>query len=115
MSMVFNLFHFKECKNVLLSFADHPQYLMLFRSYVSRRAAMKGRAILEGLGLNSHTIKHCFTNHPTNEEAAVQDGLLKWSEGVSREDPTWNVLLRAMEYAEIPQQDIQGLKQKLGF
>ena len=40
----------------LLSSADCPRYLMLFRKHVSRRAADKGRAVLEGVGLDASTI-----------------------------------------------------------
>ena len=67
--------------------ADHPDHLILFRTYVSRQAATKGRAVLEGVGLDSDTIKACFSN--ASEEEAVQDGLIKWKDGQGRQPPTW--------------------------
>ena len=95
--------------------ADHPDHLMLFRKYVSRNAASKGRAALEGVGLRTETIEACFSSHPLNEEEAVQSGLVKWCGGQSHKPPTWQVLLAAMEYAEIADQHVQGLKNKLGM
>ena len=80
---------------------------------MSRRAAGKGRAILEGLGLDSPQIDSLISGNRRDEEA-VQAGLIKWSDGCSRTTPTWKVLLSAMEYARFPQQDVQSLKQKLG-
>ena len=65
-----------------LSFStDHPRHLMLFRTHISRRAAGKGRVVLEGVGLDAPTIAACFTAHPWNEEGAVQEGLTKWCGG----------------------------------
>ena len=87
---------------------------MLFRTHVSRKAAGKARAVLEGLGLDQPTINACFTAHPLNEEEAVQEGLTRWYGGKGTQPPTWNVLITAMKYAEIAQQDIGELKQKLG-
>lgn len=86
---------------------------MLFRTFVSRKSADKGRAVLERLGLDASTISYCFSKYRIEE--AVQEGLVKWSQGRSYRRPTWNVLVMAMEYAQIPQQDIQDLKQKLGY
>ena len=97
-------------KGLALS-ADHPDHLMLFRTYVSRKAPMKGRAVLEGVGHDSGIIEACFGN--TNEEAAVQAGLIKWKDGQGRQPPTWDVLLKAMEYANIAQEHVQGLKKAL--
>ena len=34
--------------------------------------------------------------------------------GHSRKPPTWEALLDAMEYAEIAEDHVQGLKEKLG-
>ena len=85
---------------------------MLFRQYVSRNAAGKARAVLEGVGLDAANIEACFGRHSQDEEA-VQAGLVKWSEGCSHKAPSWEVLLQAMEYAGIAQQHIQGLKQEL--
>ena len=86
---------------------------MLFRKHVSRRAADKGRAVLEGVGLDAPTIQTCFEDHPQKVESTVQTGLTKWSEGQGLQPPTWQVLLGAMQYAEIAQQDIQDLKMAL--
>ena len=36
--------------------ADRSDHLKLFRKYVSRKAATKGRAVLEGVGLLTETI-----------------------------------------------------------
>ena len=79
---------------------------------MSRNAANKGRAVLEGVGLSPEAIEMCYTNCPRNEEEAVQSGLLKWraGEGVS---PTWAVLLEAMDYAEIGVQHISALEEEV--
>ena len=95
--------------------ADHPDYLMLFRVHVSRRAASKGRAVLEGVGLDAPTIDTCFEDHSKTVEEAIQTGLIKWSDGQSCKPPTWEVLLGAIAYAEIAQQDIASLKTALGL
>ena len=98
----------------ILSFsADHPRHLMLFRRLISRRAAGKGRAVLEGVGLDAPTIAACFTAHPLNEEGAVQEGLTKWCGGEGFQPPTWGVLVEAIEYANIAQQDIEALRRAL--
>ena len=94
---------------------DHPDQLMFFRTHVSRTAAGKGRAVLEGVQLDSAAISACFTSHPQNEEEAVQAGLIKWIEGQGRQPPTWAVLLKAMKYAQIAQQHVQNLKEELGL
>ena len=87
---------------------------MLFRTYVSRNAAGKGRAILEGVGLDSSTIEACFQNNPLNIEEAVQAGLIRWKDGQGL-PPTWKVLIDALEYAAVAKQHIDGLKAKLGL
>ena len=92
---------------------DRPDHLKLFRTCVSRNAASKGRAVLEGVGLSAETIEACFNSHPLNEEEAVQAGLIKWSGGQGRQPPTWKVLLDAMTYAQIAQEHVQELKDKL--
>lgn len=94
--------------------ADHPEHHMLFRKHVSRNAASKGRAVLEGVGLDSATIEACFKNSPHDEEEAVQDGLNKWAEGKGSQPPTWDVLLGAMQYAQIVQLYVNHLMEKLG-
>ena len=109
MSLVRN--RVKKC----LHSADHPDYLMFFRVHVSRRAAGKGRAVLEGVGLDAPTIDTCFEDHSKTVEEAIQTGLIKWSDGQSCKPPTWEVLLGAIAYAEIAQQDIARLKTALGL
>ena len=105
-----------HAKYIALS-ADHPHRLILFRQFVSRKAAGKGRAVLEGVGLESETIAACFSmfSHPLNEEEAVQTGLTKWSEGQGSKSPTWEVLFTAMEYAQIAQLHIHNLKKELAL
>ena len=59
----------EECAVKCCAFsADHPDHLILFRKYVSRKAATKGRAVLEGVGLLTGTIDACFSSHPLDEE-----------------------------------------------
>ena len=93
--------------------ADCEGYLILFRKYVSRKSAGKGRAVLEGIGLAAETIQACYSGHPLNEEEAVQAGLNKWAEGHHGYSPTWRVLLNAMVFAGIGQQHCQGLREEL--
>ena len=106
-------------KNVLskcfILSTDHPDYLILFRKYVSRKAAGKGRAVLEGVGLDSETIEACFRSHPETEEEAVQAGLIKWCGGRGNKLPTWEVLFAAMEYAQIAEQHVHELKKETGL
>ena len=105
----------EECAVKYCAFsADHSDHLKLFRRYVSRKAATKGRAVLEGVGLLTETLDACFTSHPLDEEGAVQAGLTKWSGGQGRQPPTWQVLLEAMTFAQIAQEHVQGLKKTLG-
>ena len=87
---------------------------MVLRRFVSRKSAGKARAILEGVGLDSDAIEICFRNNPLDNEEAVQAGLIKWKDGQSQDfPPTWRVLIDAMEYAEVGQQHIAGLKEKI--
>ena len=97
----------------LASSTDYPNHQILLRTYVSRKASSKGRAVLEGVGLQPETIEGCFNNHPQNEEEAVQAGLIKWSSGQGYSPPTWLVLLHAMNYAQIAEKHVQGLKKVL--
>ena len=85
---------------------------MLFRIHVSKVAARKGRAILEGVGLPTEVRETCYANHPSDVEEAVQSGLIKWRNG-GGSSPTWTVLLNAMEYAEIGVQNIRKLKKEI--
>ena len=87
---------------------------MLFRKYVSRKAANKGIAVLEGVGLDAPTIATCFSAYQREEEA-VQEGLTKWRGGKGFQPPTWGVLIDAIEYAQIEQQAIDGLKKELSL
>ena len=103
------------CMKCPIPFADHPDQLLLFRTYVSRTAATRGRAILEGVGLVTMTIAACFSSNPLDDEEAVQDGLTRWSSGQGHQPPTWEVLISAMEYAAIAQQHIEALKKRLGL
>lgn len=92
---------------------DRRDHLILIRTHVSRKAATKGRAVLEGVVLDTPTINACFQGN-TIEEDAVQTGLTKWIEGsCGSQPPTWNLLLKAMEYATIAQQHICDLKEEL--
>ena len=96
-----------------LSPAACEGYPILFRTYVSRPSAGKGRAVLEGVGLAPETIRACYGRHPLEEEEAVQDGLINWAEGHHGYSRTWRVLLTAMEYAGVAQHHSQGLKEEL--
>ena len=103
------------CRKLTTSLsAGHTDPLMLFRIHVSRKAARKAKAVLEGLGLDQNTIDACISAHPLNDEEIVQDGLARWCGGKGIQPPTWNVLIAAMRYADIAQQDIGKLKRKLG-
>ena len=99
-----------------LSFStDRSGHLKLFRKHVSRTAAGKGRAVLEGVGFDTAQITACFTAHPMDEEESIQTGLVKWSGGQGLQPPMWKILLEAMSYANVAQQYIQGLEADLGF
>ena len=102
------------CEGPSLS-AGRQGYLKLFRTFVSRKAAGKAKAVLEGVDFDTATIAACFNAHPLNEEEAVQEGLTRWCGGKGRQPPTWGVLVKAMTYAQIDQQDVQGLKEELGL
>ena len=95
-------------------FAGRKDYRELFRKHVSRKAAGKEKAVLEGVGLDNAAIETCFRNNPLDVVEAVQSGLIVWSSGYYKE-PTWEVLLGAMEHAQIEQQHIQDLRQTLAF
>ena len=100
-------------KVFVLSFiAGNQKCDMMLRKFVSRVAAGKGRAVLEGLGLPAGTRAMCFVNNPSNVEEAIQYGLLEWKNGHGY-NPTWEVLLGAMAYAEIPVQDVKKLKEEI--
>ena len=85
---------------------------MLLRKYVSQKITGNGRAILESVGLESETIEACFRSYPLDIEEAVQAGLIKWKDGQGY-SPTWNVLIKAMNFAKIARHHIEGLKSTL--
>ena len=82
---------------------------------MSRAAGGKGRAVLEEVELDAAVIQACFEDHPHSVEEAVQSGLTKWSGGQGCQPPTWEVLLGAMEYAQISLQYTNDLKTALGL
>ena len=100
----------QECE--CSSYAERLGYLMLFRQHVSRKAAGKGKIVLEGLKLDSATIDTLIQNNPDDMESTVQAGLIKWSGGQGR-PPTWQVLCEAMTEARMDVADINNLKQAL--
>lgn len=83
-----------------------------FRKYVSRNAATKGRAVLDGVGLEHETKEMWYSKHPLNEEEAVQSGLIEWMD-TRGDSATWAVLLETMEFAKIGVQHISKLKKEL--
>ena len=92
--------------------SGHMQCVMLFRKFVSRNAAGRGRAVLEGVGLSTEAINMCYSNSPRDEEEAVQSGLNRWRDGEGAA-PTWTVLFGAMCYAGIDVQHIKSLEEEL--
>ena len=102
------------CEGLVLS-TGCSDHIKLFRTHVSRKAAGKARAVLEGVELDTATIDACFSAHPQKDEEAVQEGLTKWVGGKGTQPATWSVLIDAMDYAEIEQLAVQGLKKKLGL
>ena len=101
-----------QCSVGLSFVAGDQKCDIMLRTYVSRVGAGKGRAVLEGLGLPEGMREMCFMNNPLNVEEAIQCGLLQWKNGHGY-SPTWDVLLRAISYAEIPVQDVQKLKEEI--
>ena len=95
------------------SLAACEWYATVLRTYVSRNAARKGRAVLEYLGLSHERIEMCYENHPTNIEEAVQSGLQEWSDGHCSRPATWKVLLDAMDHGGIACQHIASLRAEL--
>ena len=87
---------------------------MLIRKRVSSKAG-GGKALLEGLWLDTATIETCFRNNPLDVVEAVQDGMKRWLAGSGRQPPTWGVLLEAMDDAEFARQHIQDLKSDLSL
>ena len=95
-----------------ISVTDCENHAVLFRKYVSRKGACKGKALLECLGLTLSQINFCYENNPRNEEAAIQDGLNKWWE-TNGDQCTWQILLDAMKSADVAQQDCKELVEEL--
>ena len=92
----------------LVDLDKHP---VLLRTYVSRQAYGKGRALLEALGLTRAQIAKYYGMYPLNEEESVQDGLQAWIGGDI--NATWRDLLEAMKKAGIAIQQRDGLKKEL--
>ena len=107
------LFTYFVTPNLPLPHSGHRQCVMLFRRFVSRNAAGRGRAVLEGVGLSSEAIRMCYSNSAHDEEEAVQSGLKRWRDGEGVTPPTWKVLFEAMDYAEIGVQHITSLEEEL--
>ena len=105
----------EECTFKMPCFIYRPSRPSDTLQYVSRKAAGKGRAVLEGVGLDSETIAACYNSHPLNEEEAVQAGLTKWCGGRGKKPPTWQVVFAAMEYAQIAEQHVHNLKNESGL
>ena len=82
---------------------------------MSKKAAGKGRAVLEAVGLDLETIAACFNSHPLNEEEAVQAGLIEWCSDQGDKFATWGVLFAAMEYAQMELQHVRNLKKETGL
>ena len=91
---------------------DNKTHLAILREYVSNVTVGYGRDLLEKLGRTRSQINRYYSNNRQSEEQAIQDGLLAWVGGV---DPTWGVLLKAMEEMaeEIGIQASNDLKAKL--
>ena len=86
---------------------------MLFRKYVSNHATGKGTLLLAALGLEKASIDAVYGPVDNKEIDAVHKGLLKWSDGHASNKPTWQVLLDAMDDAEIAEKPCKELKEKL--
>ena len=93
------------------SYAERLGYLMIFRQHVSRRAAGKGKSVLEEVELDTAIIDMLIENNPDDMESTVQAGLIKWSD--QSKTPTWQVLCEAMKEASMDLSDINSLKQAL--
>ena len=91
---------------------DNKTHLAILREYVSKVTVGYGRVLLEKLGRTRPQINKYYGDNRQSEEHAIQDGLLAWVGGV---DPTWGVLLKAMEEMaeEIGIQASNDLKAKL--
>ena len=93
------------------SLAARKDYAILLRD-VSRQSAGKGRAVLEYFGSE---VERFYVKESENKEEAVQSGLLAWARGKvkSYRPTTWEVLIGAMEHADISVRAIDKLKEEL--
>ena len=80
---------------------------------MSKHATGKGELLLAALGLDRASIDAAYGSVEKTEISAVHDGLIRWSEGNARKRPTWQVLLNAMDDAEIAEKPCKELKEKL--
>lgn len=104
--------HFQYSNFPVHSISGQSKCDRFFREYVSRCAAGKGRAVLEGVGLETEAKEMCYKNHSLNEEEAVQTGLIYWR-NKKGDTATWTVLLKSMKYAEIAVQKINELEKEI--
>ena len=97
------------------SLAARKNYAILLRKYVSRKSAGKGKAVLEYVGFDGSEIEMFYVKKQKDEEEAVHSGLLEWASGKAKGccPTTWEVLIGAMEHAEISVQYINKLKEEL--
>lgn len=87
------------------------KYPKLFRKYVSNQAAGKGRTLLKALGLSAESVAAVYGHFEKSEMDAVQEGLEEWRGGRAS-NPTWAVLLKAMEVVEFGEHSTE-LREKL--
>ena len=92
---------------------DDLKYQILFRKYVSSQAAGNGETLLKALGLSAESIAAVYGHIGIKSEIdAVQGGLEKWRGG-RHSDPTWAVLLKAMDDAGFAKKHNRKLREKL--
>ena len=77
---------------------------------MSQQVIGKGRALLAALGLTQPQINQCYGTYPTDEEEAIQKGLVDW---IGSKDPTWGELLTAMKTPGVPIWAHNDLEKKL--
>lgn len=96
---------------MFFSSSGQKDWVILVRTYVSRKAPGKEQPLLEKLGLTQEEIRVCLVNNPLNVEEAVHSGLMKWGQGPY--DNTWRVLIDAMCFAGVAEQHIEELMAEL--
>ena len=94
-----------------LCLVENKDYMKLFRKYVSRQAAGKGKTLLAALRLPPESIAAFYAQLDKSEIEAVQAGLIAWQGRAS--EPTWAVLLKAMKVAGIAVEHRDDLKEEL--